>query len=346
MDNPMTIAKKITISDVAQVAGVSVSTVSLVLSGKGRISSATGERVNQAIEHLGFVRNWQAASLRGGHSGVIGLIVSDICAPFYAELTAGITARLESQGRMVFLTQSGDDGEWMLQRLEMLISQGVDGVIIAGPLARGAELRQAADEAGIPLVFASRASHLDEVDLIRPDNMQAAQIITEQLIQRGHQRIAWLGGQSASLTRAERVGGYCATLLKFGLPFHSEWVVECESSQKQAAEAVGVLLRQNPTISAILCYNSVVAMGAWFGLLRAGKQSDESGIERYFEQQVALAAFADVPESALDDIPISWVITPAREMGESLADRILQRIANGTTTLRNQIMSPRLAGKN
>lgn len=96
--------KKITINDVALAAGVSVSTVSLVLSGKGRISSATGERVNQAIEQLGFVRNRQAASLRGGQSGVIGLIVSDLSKPFYAELTAGLTDALERQGKMVFLT--------------------------------------------------------------------------------------------------------------------------------------------------------------------------------------------------------------------------------------------------
>lgn len=96
--------KKITINDVALAAGVSVSTVSLVLSGKGRISSATGERVNQAIEQLGFVRNRQAASLRGGQSGVIGLIVSDLSKPFYAELTAGLTDALEA-GKMVFLTR-------------------------------------------------------------------------------------------------------------------------------------------------------------------------------------------------------------------------------------------------
>lgn len=86
-------------------------------------------------------------------------------------------------------------------------------------------------------MFASRASYLDDADTVRPDNMQAAQLLTEYLIRQGHQRIAWLGGQSASLTRAERVGGYCATLLKYGLPFHSEWVVECASSQKQAAES-------------------------------------------------------------------------------------------------------------
>ncbi len=209
----MAIAKKITINDVALAAGVSVSTVSLVLSGKGRISSATGERVNQAIEQLGFVRNRQAASLRGGQSGVIGLIVSDLSKPFYAELTAGLTDALERQGKMVFLTQGGRSGEKMAQRFDTLAAQGVDGVIIAGAIDRGSELRERAAEAGVPLVFASRASYLDDVDLIRPDNMQAAQLVTEHLIRRGHQRIAWLGGQSASLTRAERVGGYCATLL-------------------------------------------------------------------------------------------------------------------------------------
>ncbi|WP_313576290.1 LacI family DNA-binding transcriptional regulator, partial [Pseudescherichia sp.] len=95
--------KKITINDVAVAAGVSVSTVSLVLSGKGRISTATGERVNQTIERLGFVRNRQASVLRGGQSGVIGLIVRNLSSPFYAELTAGLTEALEAQGRMVFL---------------------------------------------------------------------------------------------------------------------------------------------------------------------------------------------------------------------------------------------------
>lgn len=339
----MAIPKKITINDVAHAAGVSVATVSLVLSGKGRISSATGERVNQAIEQLGFVRNRQAASLRGGQTGVIGLIVGDLSAPFYAELSAGLIDSLESQGKIVFLTQGGSKGEKMLQRFENLVSQGVDGVVIAGAVDQGVELRNRAEECGVPLVFASRASYLEDVDLIRPDNMQAAQMLTEHLIRRGHQRIAWLGGQSASLTRAERLGGYCATLLKFGLPFHSEWVVECEASQKQASQALIQLLRHNPTITAVVCYNSVVAMGAWLGLMRSGWQSGDEGVDSYYEKSVALAAFAEVPESELDDAPMSWVITPAREMGRSVAERVLQKIESGKdATARNQIMPPRL----
>ena len=184
---------------------MSVSTVSLVLSGKGRISTATGERVNAAIEELGFVRNRQASALRGGQSGVIGLIVRDLSAPFYAELTAGLTEALEAQGRMVFLLHGGKDGEQLAQRFSLLLNQGVDGVVIAGAAGSSDDLRRMAEEKAIPVIFASRASYLDDVDTVRPDNMQAAQLLTEHLIRNGHQRIAWLGGQSSSLTRAEPV---------------------------------------------------------------------------------------------------------------------------------------------
>ncbi|MDD8422415.1 mal regulon transcriptional regulator MalI, partial [Escherichia coli] len=220
--------------------------------------------------------------------------------------------------------------------------QGVDGVVIAGAAGSSDDLRRMAEEKAIPVIFASRASYLDDVDTVRPDNMQAAQLLTEHLIRNGHQRIAWLGGQSSSLTRAERVGGYCATLLKFGLPFHSDWVLECTSSQKQAAEAITALLRHNPTISAVVCYNETIAMGAWFGLLKAGRQSGESGVDRYFEQQVSLAAFTDATPTTLDDIPVTWASTPARELGITLADRMMQKITHEETHSRNLIIPARL----
>ncbi|WNP32843.1 Mal regulon transcriptional regulator MalI [Enterobacter kobei] len=336
----MTNSKKITINDVALHAGVSVSTVSLVLSGKGRISPSTGQKVNAAVEQLGFVRNRQAALLRGGKTGVIGLIVSHFSDPFYAQLTAGLTGVLEAQGKMVFLTQGGRQGEHLLSRIDTLIAQGVDGIVIAGGVSNTAEINARVN--GLPVVFASRASYLDDADIIRPDNMQAAQMLTEHLIRGGHQRIAWLGGKSSSLTRAERVGGYCATLLKYGLPFHNEWVVECESSQKAAAEAIGALLRHNPTISAVMCYNSTIAMGAWFGLMRAGRQSGFESVGNVFDQQIALAAFADVPERQLDDVPIAWSLTPAQEIGCALAERIMQRIDKQDAATQEQIMPSRL----
>ncbi len=337
--------KKITISDVALAAGVSVSTVSLVLSGKGRISEATGIRVNEAIEQLGFVRNRQAASLRGAQSGVVGLIVRDLTNPFYAELTAGLTETLEQQGRLVFLTQSGTRGQHLMRCFDTLVAQGVDGIVVAGAAAQCAGLLELARQRGVLLVFASRASYLEEADIVRPDNMQAAQMLTEHLILRGHQRIAWLGGIGSSLTRAERVGGFCATLIRYGLPFHSEWIVECESGQRQAAHVMVELLHQNPRISAVVCHNPIIAAGAWFGLMRAGRQSGNEGMESYYEQRVALGAFAEVPEAALDDLPVTWVTTPAREVGREAGERLLQRVQDTELLPRSQILTPRLVSR-
>ncbi len=338
----MTLLKRITINDVAQAAGVSVSTVSLVLSGKGRISSATGERVNAAVEKLGFVRNQQAVALRGGYSGGIGVIVHDLCHPFYAELTAGLAEELEQNGRTLTLLQDGGDAGRLQQCVDRLIAQGVDGIVIVGASGGWVELRERAAQSGVALLFASGASHPDEVAMVRPDNQQAARLITEHLIKKGHQRIAWLGGHSASLTRAERLGGFCATLLQYGLPFHSQWIIECESTQRRAAEEVANLLHRNPTITAVVCHNSTIAMGAWFGLLRAGRQSGEDSFASYYDHQVALAAFADVPEARLDDVPVTWVTTPAREIGRSAAQRILHSQPEERRTASNVIVPSRL----
>ena len=83
-------------------------------------------------------------------------------------------------------------------------------------------------------------------------------------------------------------------------------------------------------------------MGAWFGLLRAGRQSGESGVDRYFEQQVSLAGFTDVVQTTLEDLPIIWASTPARELGFTLADRMMQKIGHEENHSRNLIIPARL----
>lgn len=338
----MTLLKRVTINDVARAAGVSVSTVSLVLSGKGRISDATSARVNVAVETLGFVRNQQAVALRGGHSGNIGVIVHDLSHPFYAEFIAGMAQVLEQHARMLVLLQAGGDGNRLEHCVDTLVAQGIDGIVIAGASGEWTALRERAARSGVVVLFAAWASYPGEVSVVRPDNQQAARLITEHLIKKGHQRIAWLGGHSDSLTRAERLGGFCATLLQYGLPFNSDWIIECESAQRQAAQAVGALLHRNPTITAVVCHNRIIATGAWFGLLRAGRQSGDNRIDRYFDSQVALAAFADVPEERLDDVPVAWVTTPAREIGRSAAQRILNSGLETVDATSNVIVPARL----
>ena len=334
--------KKVTITDVAQHAGTSVTTVSLVLSGKGRISPATAERVNQAVEQLGFVRNRQASTLRGGESGVVGLIVRDICEPFYAEMTAGLSEMFEAQGKVLFLLQSGSSGKGLARCFETLLTHGVDGIVIAGGEHAPAGLKEKACEQGVPLICASRASGIDGVDLVRPDNMLAAKMATEYLIKRGHRQIAYLGGLSDSLTRAERLGGFCATLVQYGLPFRSEWIIECDYQQKCAADAAETLLRHYPKISAIVCHKSSVAMGAYFGIMRTGNLIGGGAVDNFFQQQIALIAMEDAPEAELTEPPLTSIASSAREIGHAAARRLLLRIRGQNLETQNIIVAPGL----
>ena len=333
---------KITINDVAAAAGVSVTTVSLVLSGKGRISAATMARVNEAIEQLGFVRNRSATMLRGGESGVIGLIVRDLSQPFYAEMTAGLSEALEKQGKLLFLTQSGAQGQHLHRCFESLVAQGVDGVVLGGGADKASQIVTRAREVNMALVCAARASSLEEVDAIRPDNAQAARLATEYLIRQGHQRIAWLGGHSASLTRAERLGGYCATLLQYGLPFRPEWIIECGNTQKEAADAAVQLFQHHLRLTAVLAYNATTALGCYFGLLRTGRTFARGAVDSYYDQQLALMGFGDEPQAELTDPPLTFVTSSAREIGRVAAERILQRIAQPDAARQNVIMPPQL----
>ncbi|STS87402.1 maltose regulon regulatory protein MalI [Klebsiella variicola] len=121
--------KKVSIIDVAKLAGVSVSTVSLVLRQKGKISDATIEKVNAAIQELGYVHNVAAANLRANTTNLIGLILRDFNDSFSIKVMANIVQELEKQGYMVILGQPRDDHDYLARCLLSFKQQGVAGVI-------------------------------------------------------------------------------------------------------------------------------------------------------------------------------------------------------------------------
>lgn len=338
--------KKITIHDVASHAKVSVSTVSLVLSGKGRISKSTIERVNQSIELLGYSRNRQASMLRGGESGVIGMIVHNLADPFYAELTSGVTQTLELHDKVLILMQSHRDGSNLDKCFTNLCEQGVDGIILVGVKHHVATLEKRAKELNIPLVYAAKSSSLENIDVIRPDNISAAKLATEFLVKRGHKRIAYIGGKSDSLMRAERLGGFCATLIQYGLPFRDDWILECQNSPSAAANIAESLLMHFPKISAIICDSASVSLGVYFGLLRTGRTAGNDVFNNYFESQVALVSFGEGPESGLTETPLTFVSNSAKEIGQHAAERIIQRLNDPTLPPQHIILPPAVINSN
>lgn len=165
---------------------------------------------------------------------------------------------------------------------------------------------------------------------------------TEYLIKQGHQRIAWVGGLGSSLTRAERIGGYCATLLQYGLPFRPDWIIECDDRQQSVSALTQALLHQHPRITAILAHNASTTLGCYFGALRSGRTLGEDAVDSYYTQQLALVGFNDDPQPELNDPALTFVSSEARIVGRRAAERILQRLAQPQADVQTLIVPPQL----
>lgn len=334
--------KKANIKDVAERAGVSVTTVSMVLSDKGRISSETIEKVNRAVQDLGYIKNRNASNLRSQKSTLIGLILRDISDPYYAEVTAGLSEVLEEKGYMLFLLQSGTCQSKFDQCIATMAAQGVGGIVFCPIRDIGIPDIDKVKSLNLPVVCVARAKVGQQIDFVGPDNMQAAKIATEYLIKQGHRQIAYVGGKSDSLSRAERLGGYCCTLMQFGLPFKPEWVIECGKSQTASAEAVNQLINKNPKITAILCHYSSTAFGAVYGVNRSNRSV---GKDNYIGQQIAIIGFDDVPEAELIQPSLTFVSSPIREIGRQAGYRLINQIDNENSVPQSIILSPELIAR-
>jgi transcriptional regulator, LacI family len=311
----------------------------MVLGNKGRISPSMRERVTVAAKELGYIRNRAAANLRSHSSEIIGLILKDISDPYDAEIAAGLSEVLEQQGYMLFLTQSGDSQDALEKCVLTMARQSVGGIAFCpGDASQHFDI-ETFKQHNLPMVCISRASLERQIDHVGPDNTYAAKIATEHLIKQGHRRIAYVGGASTSLCRAERIGGYCSTLMQFGLPFKSEWVLECAKSQSAAADTVQQLLITQPQITALLCHHSSTALGAVYGIHRTGRSI---GKDKFIGEQVSVIGFDDVEEAALTLPPLTFINSNAREMGRQAAKRLISQMRQETREPCNLVLPPKL----
>ncbi|WP_392561245.1 Mal regulon transcriptional regulator MalI [Orbus sturtevantii] len=315
-------ARKTTIHDVAKYANVSVTTVSLALSGKGRISDVTTQKINEAIHQLGYIRNKNAANLRSGQSAMIGVIVKDIRDPFYASIITGINEILTQQGYVMFLTQSGNEQTALLQCANSLIEQGVSGIILClGELITD-ELKIVADRQSIPLIIAAQSSNIDNMTIVRSDNRLGAKLATEYLINKGHRQIGYLGGRMDSLTRAERLAGFADGLFKHGLKFKAEWTVSHEQPEELAD--FEQLLKLHPNISAFLCHDSSTTLSLMLTVSKLGRALGKGRMISYFEHQIEVFSFGTQAEIYIAKNLINYIDNQPMEIGRQAADILLQ----------------------
>ena len=315
--------KKVSIIDVAREAGVSVSTVSLVLRQKGKISEATIEKVHAAITALGYVHNVAAANLRANTSNLIGLILRDFSDSFSIKVMASIVQELEKQGFMVFLGQPLNDGEHLERCLLSFKQQGVAGVIYLASDTRHATLPTLIRQCPLPLVAVSQ-SLLDETcNLVMRDNRQAAHLATRYLIERGHRNIAYIGGREGDLIREQRLLGFRSAMTQNGLVFRDESAPACSDDTQAGSFATRQLLEKNNTITALLCHSPDAMIGSISGIHHVGRTV---GKDVFLTQQVALVGFEDMLHVNLTSPSFTYVSSASEETGRQAAGLMIRKL--------------------
>ena len=217
---------RVTIVDVARRAGVSKSTVSLVLSGSELVAEATKLRVNEAMGALGYVYHRGAASLRAASSDLVGMVMGDLSNPFFAELTAGIEDALFQRGFTPILANTSEDTTRQAQVLRAMREHNVAGIIMSP--ARGTDTWTLAQQwpSHIPAIITIRRMIGSSLPYIGPDNQKGERDAVEHLLKLGHRRIAFIGGDANMSTQRERVSGWRDALNGWGLAADESLIFE------------------------------------------------------------------------------------------------------------------------
>jgi len=323
--------QRVTLRDIAADAGVSRATVSLVVRNVPSVADSTRKRVQRSIKRLGYVYHRGAASLRMQQSHAIGLIVSDITNPFFAEVIVSIEERLATARMVTLLGNTSENHAKEARLLKTMREFPTDGILICPAMSSGNSNGAVTSAGQVPTVaFARRAIGLDYAGV---DNVHGSLLAVEHLCKLGNRRIAFVGGDPDVSTGHERMEGYRHALSRLGLQFDQQLVLPGPPTRRGGYDSVPRILQLENRPTAALCFNDVVALGVIEALRHAGI---------YAGKEFGVVGFNNVPDAAQSLPGLTTVDTSPRELGETAAELLLRRIGQRDSPIRTVILRPRL----
>jgi LacI family transcriptional regulator len=327
----------ITMRDVAIRSGVSVSTVSRVITGAVPVDPETADRVREVIEDLGYRPNLLARSFRRKVTQTIGLVVPDNSNPFFAEVARAIEDAGFAEGYNVVLCNSDLSAVKQASYIEALLAKRVDGLILASsgliPADDGHDAVERILAAGTPCVVVDRDLGEMPVDQVLVDNIQGGYLAGKHLLSLGHRRIACLVGPSDVTPSAGRFEGFRRALAEAGVAIEPAFLARGDGRPDGGVAAVRQFLEQGMPATAIFAFNDQMATGAIGALQRAGLR---------VPHDVSVIGFDDVPLAAAIYPALTTIAQPIAEMGALGVRLLLERIARRDAPYQRVLLPTRL----
>lgn len=294
-------------------------TTSRVLSGNPSTSPAARERVHAAVAELGYRPDARARSLRSARSQTVGLLISDVRNPFFADVAHGAEQAALRSSYVTLLANANEDPKQQDTYLESFLTQRVDGIIIAPQGEESAHLRALATT--VPLVFVDRTVDGFEVPSVTSDNALGIDQAVAHLADRGHTRIGYIGGPRSISTGRARHDAFVRAVARHRLDTDPGLITSGDFRSASGAVAAERLLSGAQPPTALLAADSPMAVGALGALRRRGLR---------IGSDVDLVAFDDIEWFSELDPPLTVVSHDAQAMG-STAMRLLLDVIEGRT---------------
>jgi LacI family transcriptional regulator len=290
--------RRVTIRDVAALAGVSIGTASKALNGQGKLRAETRDRVAAAARELGFAPNVLARGLLAGRTYTVGVITTDSFGRFSIPVMLGAEDALGAGQISVFMCDTRDNPARERQYLDMLLSRRVDGLIVAG---RRIEPRPSIGlDLGIPVVYAMTQSMDSDEPAILPDDVLGGRLAAEHLLGLGRRRFGHITGPERFLAARKRARGFCDMVAAAGTDFTASDVLYGEWSERWGREAARVVLDSTPDVDAIFCGSDQIARGVSDTLRLTGRRVPEDIALVGFDNWTPLVDGADPPLTSVD----------------------------------------------
>lgn len=323
---------RVTLRDVAREAGVSLTTASRALNGKGELAAESRANVLEVAKRLHYVPSEVARTLVSGRSNTLGVMFTDITHPVYADLLAGVEEAANRRGMSVLYMNSGDDREVAARCMRTLRSKHVDGVIFTPLFTDSHEGIEELTGLGVPLVAVLRAFPEVPMDYVIADNEQAGYVATKHLIDLGHRRIAHIGGLLGASTTDGRAAGYEKALREAGIKLNPAWSTRGPHTQEEGERVTSALLSSRPP-TAIYASTLRHALGALTAARAVGVRIPED---------LALVAGDESDFAQHLEPPLTTVRQPTREMGRQGAELMFARIDGRRRRPKGIVLQPEL----
>lgn len=321
--------KQPTILDVAERAGVSKSLVSLAMRGSDQVGAASRKAIFEAAAELGYRPNAAARSLVRQRSFILGVMLSDLHNPFFAEVVDGIDDAALSAGYRALYNSGRRSPRLEAEAIETLLELRVDGLVVAAPAISPKAAVAAARS--VPTVVVGRATRSPQIDCVTNDDRLGGELVVDHLVSLGHRHIAHIHGGSGAGAHPRRTG-YERAMRRHGLASEVRSVTGAYTEQA-GMEAMTELLNSDNRPTAVFAANDVAAIGALDVL-------DERGLR--VPEDISVVGYDNTHISGRHRYALTTVDQPRSEIGRVAVSLLLERLNGERIEARRVVLAPRL----